>query len=194
LLIFPRFTVKSVVYGFVWLYVVSQMGCTATPNDAGRLTRAMQLDRAVLLGYWLPLKQAQALMSAQSKADEQQAKFFKCLGAINASIFTPTLADHFNKNMSADELSKATAFFESGPGKKYVQQDLSQLPEYLKMPPQAELPGATLTPEESASAQAFAKTPAGLKTIGQSLMQDSAIQKSLLTTWEQAVEVCRRTA
>ena len=168
------------------------MGCASPSEDASRLVQAMRLDSAVLLGYVLPMKHSLTATAVKPETNDPVFKLYLCLASTPSSIFTPIIADRFTRNLSSDEVKRAIVFFESLPGKKYIQNDLSLVPEYLKLPPEPGITSVALTAVDNAAITAFSKTPEGGKILLKNILDDEATQKLLYSEWQKTVEECRQ--
>ncbi len=190
--VLPKWLKKGWVYAPMLFSAAIQTGCSTPGEDSSRLVQAMRLDSAVLLSFVLPLKSSIASGVTKPDSTDPAFKLYLCLAATPSSIFTPTIADRFTRSMSSEEIKRAIAFFESLPGKKYTQNDLSSVPEYLKLPPEPNITAVALTAADNASIAAFSKTPEGTKLLIKNILDDEATQKLLISEWQKTIEECRQ--
>jgi len=136
---------------------------------AARLVSAMRIDDVTLLGKTSP-------------------KTLDCVSKLDRTTFAPVFAQAIAANMSAQEIASSTAFFESAPGRKYIDSGIYQL--YDAVGFTSPDPEPSVSEADMQAVTAFSRTSAGDKLLVRRIFDSPEIRGAIGARIQQVLNGC----
>ncbi|HYL19126.1 MAG TPA: hypothetical protein VEV20_10605 [Burkholderiales bacterium] len=150
-------------------------------NAAARLVSAMRIDDVTLLGLRLGLQRG-------IRDGKTSPKTLDCVSKLDRSTFAPVFAQAIAANMSAQEIASATAFFESAPGRKYIDSGIYQL--YDAVGFSSPDPEPSVSEADMQAVTAFSRTSAGDKLLVRRIFDSPEIRGAIGARIQQVLNGC----
>ena len=148
---------------------------------AARLVAAMRIDEVTLLGLRLGLQRG-------IRDGKTSAKTLDCVSKLDRSTFAPVFAQAIAANLSAQEIAASTAFFESAPGRTYIDSGIYQL--YDAVGFTSPDPEPNVTQADLNAVTAFSRTPAGDKLLVRRIFDSAEIRAAVGARIQQVLNGC----
>lgn len=128
----------------------------AQSGAAAQLVETMRIDEVTLLGLRLGLQRG-------AREGSVSAKALDCVKKLDRTTFAPVYVQVVAANLTAPEMASSAAFFESAPGRKYIESGIFQL--YQAVAIAAPDPEPILSDADLQAITAFSHTSAGKKLL-----------------------------
>jgi len=153
-----------------------------TPSPAAaRLVSAMRIDDVTLLGLRLGLQRG-------IRDGKGSPKTLECVSKLERTTFAPVFAQAIAANLSAQEIASSTAFFESAPGRKYIDSGIYQL--YDAVGFTSPDPEPKVSEADMQAVTAFSRTSAGDKLLVRRIFDSPEIRGAIGARIQQVLNGC----
>jgi hypothetical protein len=156
---------------------------SAQPDSAAatRLVTAMRIDDVTLLGLRLGLQRG-------IRDGKTSPKMLECVSKLDRMTFAPVFAQAIAATMSAQEIASSTAFFESAPGRKYIDSGIYQL--YDAVGFTSPDPEPKVSEADMQAVTTFSRTPAGDKLLVRRIFDSAEIRGAIGARIQQVLNGC----
>jgi len=156
-------------------------------NDAVRLVRVLELERAALFSAQVPFLLSQERKKGEDISDEEKL-FLICLKSADTSKYVNIYADAVVKQMTPEEIQQSIYFFEGDVGKKFNQQGFVYAYKMFHLHTDEAL--QEFSSIESAELDAFKKTTAGNKLLTQAILSERSVESLMLEQSQEIIKGC----
>jgi len=141
----------------------------------------MRVDDVTLLGLRLGLQRG-------IHDGKTSPKTLECVSKLDRGTFSPVFAQAVDANLSAQEVASATAFFESGPGRKYIDSGIFQL--YDAVGVTSPNPEPIVSERDREAVTAFSRTSAGDKLLVKRIFDSVELRSAISARIQQVLNGC----
>lgn len=176
-----RYHLRYLSTGLVGVVLLSApfASTQAQSGAAAQLVEAMRIDEMTLLGLRIGLQ----------RSVQEGSKALDCVKKkLDRTIFAPVYVQVVAVNLTAQEMASSAAFFESAPGRKYIDSGIFQL--YQATGIAAADPEAILSDIDLQAIIAFSRTSAGEKLLVERILDTPETRAAIGARIEQLLMSC----